>query len=30
VRIFFTGVAERHRRGSLGQPVSDSAQFEGA
>lgn len=29
VRIFFTGVAERHRRGSLGQPVSDSAQFEG-
>ncbi|UAL11717.1 TetR/AcrR family transcriptional regulator [Caulobacter segnis] len=30
VRIFFTGVAERHRRGSLGQPVSDSVQFEGA
>ncbi|USQ97379.1 TetR/AcrR family transcriptional regulator [Caulobacter sp. RL271] len=30
VRIFFTGVAERYRRGSLGQPVGDSVQFEGA
>jgi AcrR family transcriptional regulator len=24
LRMFFTGVAERHRRGALGQPVSDS------
>lgn len=30
LRIFFTGVAERYRRGALGQPVSDSEQFETA
>lgn len=30
LRIFFTGVAERYRRGTLGQPVSDSEQFETA
>ncbi len=28
LRIFFTGVAERYRRGSLGQPVSDSERLE--
>ncbi len=30
LRIFFTGVAERYRRGALGQPVSDSEQLETA
>lgn len=30
LRIFFTGVAERFRRGALGHPVSDSEQFEHA
>ena len=30
LRIFFTGVAERYRRGSLGQPVSDSQQLDRA
>lgn len=30
LRIFFTGVAERFRRGSLGEPVSDSLKFEEA
>ena len=27
LRMFFTGVAERYRRGSLGQPVSDSLEL---
>lgn len=29
VRIFFVGVAERHRQGSLGQPVADSRKIFG-